>query len=150
MKFLDKIFAIASFTANQSLQEPSIRTPIAISFGAIAGALCRYYLSLWFAKIFGVNFPYGTFFVNITGSIVMGFFVTLTAEQIVKVSPELFLWLAVGFLGSYTTFSTYELDSMKLLNEEQFSFFALYWLGSAIFGLIGIKLGITLANLIKI
>jgi len=150
MKFLDKIFAIASFTANQSLQEPSIRTPIAISFGAIAGALSRYYLSLWFAKIFGVNFPYGTFFVNITGSIVMGFFVTLTAEQIVKVSPELFLWLAVGFLGSYTTFSTYELDSMKLLNEEQFSFFALYWLGSAIFGLIGIKLGITLANLIKI
>ena len=150
MKFLDKIIAIASFTANQSLQEPSIRTPIAISFGAIAGALCRYYLSLWFAKIFGVNFPYGTFFVNITGSIVMGFFVTLTAEQIVKVSPELFLWLAVGFLGSYTTFSSYELDSMKLLNEEQFSFFALYWLGSAIFGLVGIKLGITLANLIKI
>ena len=149
MRFLDKILAIASTTTNQALQQPSIRTPIAISLGAIAGALCRYYIGQWFAKIFGVNFPYGTFFVNITGCIVMGFFVTLATQQVLKFSPEFALWLGVGFLGSYTTFSSYELDSIKLLNERYFTTFTFYWLGSSILGLLAIKLGIKLANSIK-
>lgn len=149
MRFLDKIFAIASTTTNQALQQPSIRTPIAISLGAIAGALCRYYLGQWLAKIFGVNFPYGTFFVNITGCIVMGFFVTLATQQVLKFSPEVTLWLSVGFLGSYTTFSSYELDSIKLLNQRYFTTFTFYWLGSSVLGLLAIKLGIKLANSIK-
>ena len=149
MRFLDKIFAITSTTTNQALQQSSIRTPIAISLGAIAGALCRYYLGQWLTKIFGVNFPYGTFFVNITGCIVMGFFVTLATQQVLKFSPEVALWLGVGFLGSYTTFSSYELDSIKLLNQRYFTTFTFYWLGSSVLGLLAIKLGIKLANSIK-
>lgn len=149
MKFLDEVLAIALSTSSQTLQQPSIRTPILISLGAIAGALSRYYIGIWLAKIFGENFPYGTFFVNITGCIVMGFFFTLVTQEFLKVSPEFCLWLGVGFLGSYTTFSSYQLDSVKLLIEGNCTSFAFYWLGSAVLGLFSIKLGITLANCIK-
>ena len=64
------------------LQNPNIRIPIAISLGAIAGALSRYYLTLWFSDRFDTSFPYGTFFINLSGCLVMGFFATLAVEQI--------------------------------------------------------------------
>lgn len=139
------------------LQQPAVRNPIAVSLGAIAGALSRYYLSLWFAQRFGTSFPYATLFINLTGCLAMGFFFTLTMERMPSISPEVRLLLAVGFLGSYTTFSTYELDTLTLLRHAlsqdsslQRSFTVLlYWAGSAIFGLISIELGVILARLGK-
>ena len=139
------------------LQQPAVRNPIAVSLGAIAGALSRYYLSLWFAQRFGTSFPYATLFINLTGCLAMGFFFTLTMERMPSISPEVRLLLAVGFLGSYTTFSTYELDTLTLLrnalghdSSTQRSFTVLvYWAGSAILGLISIELGVILARLGK-
>lgn len=55
--------------------EPVVRIPVAISLGAIAGALSRYYLSVWLAQWLGTSFPYGTFVINLTGCLAMGFFV---------------------------------------------------------------------------
>ncbi|MBD2186161.1 fluoride efflux transporter CrcB [Planktothrix sp. FACHB-1355] len=131
------------------LQDPNIRVPIAISLGAIAGALCRYYITLWFAQRFGTGFPYGTFFINITGCLAMGFFATLALERVATISPEVRLLITTGFLGAYTTFSTYGLDTMNLLRERTYLAAGLYWAGSAILGIISVQLGIILARLGK-
>ena len=122
-----------------------IRNPIAISLGAIAGALSRYYITLWFAQRYGTNFPYGTFFINLTGCFAMGFFITLTLERVVM-SPEVRLLVATGFLGSYTTFSTYGLESKGFLDQGNLMMFLIYWVGSAIVGMVGVQLGVSLAR----
>jgi CrcB protein len=142
-------------TVPDVLQQPAVRNPIAISLGAIAGALSRYYLSLWFARRFGTAFPYATIFINLTGCLVMGFFVTLALERVPSIPPEVRLLVAVGFLGSYTTFSTYGLDSLTLLRDalgnglslNNFGAVGFYWAGSAILGIISVQLGVILARL---
>ncbi|MDJ0719331.1 MAG: fluoride efflux transporter CrcB [Prochloraceae cyanobacterium] len=149
MRVLIQLFAIVPTLATQAFQQPALRVPIAISFGAIGGALSRYYLGLWLTDLFGNNFPYGTLFVNLTGSFLMGLSIALTGEHFWQLSPDLILSIVVGFLGSYTTFSSYELDSIKLINQGQYITFASYWLGSCILGLIAIQLGIMLAKLIS-
>ncbi len=123
-----------------------MRVPIAIALGAVAGALCRYYLTLWFTQHFGLGFPYGTFFINLTGCLLMGFFITLTLEKTLNVSPELRLMIATGFLGSYTTFSTYSLETITLLKTQSLSITGVYWAGSALLGAIAVQLGASLAR----
>lgn len=130
-------------------QDPSWRNPIAISLGAIAGALSRYYLTLWFTQRFGTSFPYGTFVINLTGCLGMGFFSTLALEKIVVISPEVRLLVATGFLGAYTTFSTYGLETMNLLRQPNLASAGLYWAGSAMLGVISIQLGTLLARWLK-
>ena len=128
------------------LHNPLIRTPIAISLGAIAGALSRYYITLLLTERFGGGFPYGTFFVNLTGCLMMGFFVTFANERIPTISPDIKLLVSTGFLGAYTTFSTYGLDSSRLLRNNNLTFSSLYWLGSAFLGVLCIQLGAMLAR----
>ena len=120
--------------------DPAFRSAIAISFGAIPGALSRYYLTLLFARWFGTSFPYGTFFINITGAMIMGFFVAFFLERGIG-APELRLFFAVGFLGSYTTFSTYALETSILVKSGNFGLAFLYWMGSAAIGYLSLELG---------
>ncbi|NEQ70747.1 MAG: fluoride efflux transporter CrcB [Symploca sp. SIO1B1] len=146
---LVQLLAIASDFMPEVLQQPAVRNPLAVSLGAIGGALSRYYLSLWFTQQFGSNFPYATLFVNLTGSFIMGFFVTLILERGVTVSPELRLLIAVGFLGSYTTFSSYKLDTFNLLKGDQWYLALTYWAGSAILGIFSLYLGIVVARFLR-
>lgn len=136
----------------QLLQKPEIRTPLAISLGAIAGALSRYYITKLISDYFGATFPYGTLFVNLTGSFGMGFFVTLALGETIFIPPDVRLIVAVGFLGSYTTFSTYELDTFNLLHQDDWHksliYWLSYWFGSAFLGFLHLYLGICLARLI--
>lgn len=125
--------------------DPAIRAPIAISLGAIPGALSRYYLTLLFTRWFGTDFPYGTFFINISGAAIMGFFVTFFLERGIG-TPDLRLWFAVGFLGSYTTFSTYALETSVLLKSGNQPLAIVYGLGSAAIGYLGLELGSFLAR----
>ncbi|MCU0535655.1 MAG: fluoride efflux transporter CrcB [Hydrococcus sp. Prado102] len=125
--------------------DSAIRAPLAISLGAIPGALSRYYLTLFFARWLGTGFPYGTFIINITGALIMGFFVTLTVERTIT-SPDLRFLVAVGFLGSYTTFSTYALDTSVLLQLGNKGLTLFYWLGSAVLGLVGLEIGSFIAR----
>jgi len=120
--------------------DPVIRSPIAVSLGAVPGALCRYYISLYFGKWFGTDFPFGTFFINLTGAFLMGVFVTVTLERSIA-SLDLRLLIAVGFLGSYTTFSTYALDAIMLFQSANLSSALFYWFGSAVLGIFGVVLG---------
>ncbi len=131
------------------LQDPNLRHPIAISLGAVAGALSRYYITLWFANRFGTAFPYGTFFINVTGCLAMGFFITLALERVAAVGPEVRLMVATGFLGAYTTFSTYGLETNVLWRDRSYSLAVFYWAGSAILGVIAVQLGAILARIGK-
>lgn len=127
------------------LNSPEVRAAIAISLGAVPGALSRYYLTGLFARWFGIGFPYGTFFINVTGSFVMGLFTTFILAR-ASFLAEVRLLVAVGFLGSYTTFSTYALDSSALLRSQNYHLALLYGLGSAIVGVIGLELGSFIAR----
>ncbi len=122
------------------------RTIIAISLGTIAGALSRYYLGLQITNSFGPQIPYGTFIINITGCFVMGLLVAISEEQGFRIHPDLRLLLFTGFLGSYTTFSSYELDSLRLIESDHLELALFYWLGSAILGLLSLVTGLTLTR----
>ncbi|BAY41092.1 CrcB protein [Nostoc sp. NIES-2111] len=128
------------------LQNPAVRTPIGISLGAISGALSRYYLGLWFTQLFGTGFPYSTLIINVSGCFVMGFFTTLTLGTLITIHPDIRLLVTTGFLGSYTTFSTYELDEAKLFQEHNLEIYLVYYLISAFFTLISLLLGNALAE----
>ena len=131
------------------LQDPNLRHPIAISLGAVAGALSRYYITLWFANRFGTAFPYGTFFINVTGCLAMGFSIALISERVPAISSEVRLMVTTGFLGAYTTFSTYGLETNVLWRDRSYSLAVFYWAGSAILGVISVQLGMILARLGK-
>lgn len=118
----------------------AVRDSIVISLGAISGALSRYYLTLWFSQRFGTSFPYGTFVINLSGALLMGFFRTLVWERVVS-SSELSLLVAVGFLGSYTTFFTYALDAATLLQTGNRKTALFYWAGSAVLGVLSLEVG---------
>ena len=143
------LIIVAPHFIPEVLEKTSVRNPIAISLGAIAGSLSRYYLSIWLAQRFGTGFPYATLFVNLTGSFAMGLLTTLILERALLISPEMRLLIAVGFLGSYTTFSTYELDSISLIRDSQLNKAFIYWLGSAVLGSVVLYLGIIAARLIR-
>ena len=117
-----------------------------IGLGAVVGANARYLVSQLMADRFGTAFPYGTMLVNITGSLVIGFLLTLLAEQFL-VSPYWRLLLVVGFLGSYTTFSSYTYEAIGLIERGEWSPMLVYVLGSNIAGLVACYGGIVLARL---
>jgi CrcB protein len=131
-------------------QKPAIRPVIAIALGAMPGALIRYLVSELSQVAFGKDFAYyGTFFVNITGCFIIGLFLTLNEERFQNWSPEIRLMVATGFCGAYTTFSTYGLETITLLQKGNFTVATLYWTSSAIIGIIAILLGVSLPRLAK-
>ena len=120
-------------------------TPIAISIGAVGGALSRYYLSLYWLQRAGDRFPYGTLFVNLTGAFAIGWVATVV--PLWGISAFWQKLIMTGFLGAYTTFSTYMLDTVKLFSSQQRLKALLYWLGSAGLGLVCAELGIWFGRL---
>jgi CrcB protein len=120
--------------------------PLIIGLGAVPGALSRYYLTLFFGRWFGIGFPYGTLFINLTGAFLMGFFTTLASKLSIPSAVQMLV--LVGFLGSYTTFSTYALDTSNLLRTRDYKAALLYWLGSPLLGFISLELGIFLAKML--
>ncbi|WP_316436797.1 fluoride efflux transporter CrcB [Leptolyngbya sp. NK1-12] len=122
------------------LRSSNLRVPIAISLGAIAGALSRYFLSATMNQWLGTVFPFATFLINLSGALLMGFFTNFAVNRRI-ISPDVRLIVAVGFLGSYTTFSTYTLDLEKLLAIGNWQLTALYWIGSTLLGLVCLELG---------
>jgi CrcB protein len=93
-----------------------MKTFLILSLGAIVGTNARYFLTRFAYKEFGPTFPYGTIFINIVGSLMVGFFVIWTTEKIL-VDPRWRLLVVVGFCGSFTTFSAYAFESMALFDQ---------------------------------
>jgi fluoride exporter len=116
-----------------------------VGLGGFVGANARYLLGGWVASRFGATFPYGTYVINISGSFILGFFLTF-AEDRAWVAPSLRLLFAVGFVGAYTTFSTFEYESIRLLQERELLLAGLYLIGSVLTGGIAVVLGMALGS----
>ena len=124
-----------------------METFLLISLGAMLGANLRYWVGSWAAGRFGTSFPYGNLIINLTGSFILGFFMTLAVERLL-LDPRWRIFFAVGFLGSYTTFSSYTFESLSLIMENQWlpGLFNLF--GSAFLGGVAVFLGIIAARAI--
>ncbi|MEN9215877.1 MAG: fluoride efflux transporter CrcB [Gloeomargarita sp. HHBFW_bins_162] len=118
--------------------------PVWIALGAIPGALCRHYMILFCTQQWGNHFPWGTFIVNLSGAILMGFCTTIIDNNI----PWLNGLVAIGFIASYTTFSSYALDTSRLWQQKRYKLGLLYFIGSALAGFLGVELGIFTAELV--
>ncbi len=116
-----------------------------ISLGAILGANARYWLGDWVSQRFGASFPYGTLLINLTGSLVLGLFFTLTTERFL-VDPRWRTVVAIGFLGAYTTFSSYTYESVSLILAGQWTLGLVNLFGSAVLGAIAVTGGIALGR----
>ncbi|GBL11598.1 putative fluoride ion transporter CrcB [Microcystis aeruginosa Sj] len=123
------------------------RYSLSVAIGAIFGALSRFYIAKLLESLFGQEWQFlGTFFVNISGCLIIAYIFTMVRENIRIIAPELGLMLATGFCGSYTTFSTYSLESNKFLEQGNLTFGLIYWLGSVFGGMIALKIGVILAR----
>jgi fluoride exporter len=89
-----------------------------IALGAVVGASARYFLSGYVAKLFSSSFPYGTLIINVTGSVLLGFFLVWTSERVL-IDSRWRLLIAIGFCGSYTTFSSYAFETFALVEQGQ-------------------------------
>lgn len=127
------------------LKQTHIRTPIAISLGAIAGALCRYYIGSQITQIAGDAFPWGTFSVNLSGCFLMGVVIAVGARRW-SLRPEVLSMVTTGFLGSYTTFSSYGLEVALLSDRSGTGLVFLYWFGSPLLGIVCLLVGMALAE----
>jgi fluoride exporter len=116
-----------------------------VALGGGIGSAARYLVGGWFASRFGPAFPYGTFFINISGSFIIGFFLALAQERL-SLSPSWRLFFAVGFVGGYTTFSTFEYESVRLFQDRELLLGALYMVGSVVTGAFAVVAGIALGN----
>jgi CrcB protein len=116
-----------------------------ISFGAVLGANARYYLSRWMARGIGASFPYGTLVINVTGSLLLGFFMTWTTERVLA-DPRWRLLIAIGFCGSYTTFSSFAFESMAYFEQGHWWALAANFVGNNLLSLAAVLAGAAAAR----
>lgn len=120
---------------------------ILISIGAVLGANARYWVGGWAAEHLGSEFPYGTLIINLLGSFLLGFFITIFTNRYM-VNPYWRLFIAIGFLGSYTTFSTYTYESVNFLIQGQLWLGMINLFGGSFLGAVAVILGILLGRFI--
>lgn len=94
-------------------------TLLIVGVGGFFGAIARYLLGGWINDLTRSAFPLGTFVINISGAFILGFFMTLTTERF-ALNPNLRPLIAIGFLGAYTTFSTFSYETVRLIEDGSF------------------------------
>ncbi len=114
----------------------------AIFIGGGIGSVLRYVVTLGFTQRFGPGFPWGTFAINITGSLIIGVVFELSQTRVLSISPLVRIFLMTGVLGGYTTFSTFSLDTVMLASERAAFLSLSYSAGSVILGFIAAYAGI--------
>ena len=116
-----------------------------IAVGGALGSTARYLFSLLIQRASGTLFPIGTFAVNCVGCLVFGA-IAGAAEQRAQIAPELRLFLLVGILGGFTTFSSYAFESFVLVRDGQFAAALVNIVGQVIAGLGGMWIGFVIGR----
>jgi fluoride exporter len=117
-----------------------------VALGAALGGAFRYWCYGTAARMGAELFPWGTLFVNLTGSAVIGFFATMTgAEGRLLVSPEARVFVMAGLCGGFTTFSTFSLETLRLVQDRQWMHASMNVMASVVLCLAGVWLGHALA-----
>lgn len=118
---------------------------LAVGAGGFLGAVTRWGVALLVARFWSRDLPLGTFLINVTGSFVLGLFSTLAAERL-DLGPAWRLFVATGFVGAYTTFSTFEYETQRLVETGATGWALAYVLSSVAAGFLAVRLGVQLAR----
>ena len=118
---------------------------LTIGIGGFLGAIARYGVAVWIGRQWGRSFPLGTFVVNVSGSFLIGLLMSLFTERFM-VNPQWRLLFVVGFLGAYTTFSTFEYETGTLLRDGEWLIATLNIVLSVLVGFAALKLGEMIAK----
>jgi CrcB protein len=120
--------------------------PLVVGVGGALGAISRYYVTDWVRRGLGAEFPWGTLAVNVAGSLALGFlFVWFESRAPSAIQREL---VAIGFLGSFTTFSTFSYETVALARAGEVLRAGGYAAGSLALGIVAVLVGAGLAGLI--
>jgi CrcB protein len=122
-----------------------LQTVLLISLGAIIGANLRYFVAQYVTALLPSSFPFGTLIINISASFVLGFFLIWTSERVLA-DPRWRLFLAVGFCGGYSTYSSYAFETFALFEKGQLSFAVVNFLATNIVCFIAVALGAVVAR----
>ena len=126
-------------------KETALQKYLMIALGGALGSVARYWVGSTVGSRMGIRFPYGTLVVNMSACLVIGFSLTWLGERMEVSSAWRFL-VAVGFIGAYSTFSTYEWETLETLRSGAFLLAGLYAVGSLILGLGATWCGASLAE----
>lgn len=122
-----------------------------VAFGSALGGLARWAVTIGAARLFGMSFPWGTLIINLSGSLFLGWFATMLSQKLPTVgclrADDLKLMIAVGFTGAYTTFSTFEMETDSMIRGGDGLGAAIYVAGSVFLGLLAVRLGVRLAQM---
>ena len=113
-----------------------------VGLGGFVGSSLRYSLGLWISKFNEGAFPLSTLSVNLVGSIILGILVGFG----IKSDSSSYMLLGIGVCGGFTTFSTFALDGVRLIEQNQFFHLSIYLIGSVILGLLCCLLGFWIGN----
>lgn len=119
-----------------------------IAVGGSLGSIARYWVGSTISGRFGTKFPYGTFIINISACIIIGFALTFLGKR-ADLNPAWRFLIPVGFVGAYSTFSTYEWETLSTLRTGAFALAALYAFISLFLGLAAVWCGSILAEVIS-
>lgn len=109
--------------------------------GGFFGSGLRFLVQRYIAVLLPVSFPFATLFINVLGSFLIGI-IYAVGEKSSILSPELRIFLAIGFLGGFTTFSTFSLDTFGLLRDGEYLYLTIYVLGSILLSVLATITGI--------
>ena len=118
-----------------------------LTIGGALGANARYLITGLAAERYGTVFPYGTFIINVSGAIVLGFFMAFLQDR-AFIHPNYRLFFATGFCGAYTTFSTFTYESLVLMQQGSFLLALANMFGGLAAGMVGVFLGFVLGRII--
>lgn len=119
-----------------------------IAIGGACGSIARFWVDSTIATRLGTRFPYGTFVINMSACLLIGFALTLLTRR-TGWNPAWRFLVPIGFLGAYSTFSSYEWETFATLRSGDFSSAALYAFGSILLGLVAVGCGVFLAEVIS-